>query len=169
MKIEEYCAKLAEQLGQRETRDERLELAVTALGKAFGVEKGEIGIFLLCEKGDELRFVWPPALRTAGAIPLTSRTSLVAATARQNAPSLDNSFAVTPHAFYFEQMGKQDQKTGGLAIQKIMSVPLHKDGRVTGVAQVARKGSSPAEAGKDFTQTELHALAKIGQVLGQVL
>jgi hypothetical protein len=46
MKIDEFCGKLGEQLAAREKDGERVELAVTATAKAFGVRPGEIAFFV---------------------------------------------------------------------------------------------------------------------------
>jgi hypothetical protein len=44
-----------------------------------------------------------------------------------------------------------------------MSVPVIRDGTVSGVIQVTRKGESLTVAGNDFTEIELQALARIAE------
>ncbi len=56
-----------------------------------------------------------------------------------------------------------------MPIQKIMSVPVTRDGRnVIGVVQVSRKGLDPSLAGTDFSQEDLKQLEQAAEILSRM-
>jgi hypothetical protein len=168
MKVDEFCSKLDSRLAGCTSAEERLEAAVNALCQAFGVTSHEVAIFSFSPVQESLSFLWPAALRSSGAVPISAHKSLVAQTARDRKASFNNTFAATPHASFFERF-RQKGADNSHPIQKIMSVPLDKDGVVQWVIQLSRKGEDAAAAGRDFTANELTAMEKIGKVLAQHL
>ncbi len=168
MKIDEFCAKLDGRLAGFASAEERLEAAVNALCQAFGVKSHEVAIFAFAPTHESLSFLWPASLRNSGAVPLSAHKSLVAQTARDRKGSLNNAFAATPHASFFERF-RQKGADHSHPIQKIMSIPVEKDGAVQWVIQLSRKGEDAAAAGRDFTANELAALEKIGRVIARHL
>jgi hypothetical protein len=50
-----------------------------------------------------------------------------------------------------------------------MSVPIVQGDRVIGVAQISRKGNSPADSGSDFTSKDLSELQGLNAALGRFL
>ncbi len=163
MKLDEFCTKLAETLSTMPAGEARLETAVRYLCPAFSVTSEEVALFRLDEKGEFLNFIWPPQLRTSGDIPLSAASPLVAQTARENSGFINNTFAATPHASFFELF--RIGKTSPLPIQKIISTPLCLDGKVTGVVQVSRKAESAATAGPDFSRNDLLILQRLAAVI----
>jgi GAF domain-containing protein len=163
MKLDEFCTRLHTSLSAVPSNKERLETAVTFISRAFSIKPDEVAVFLLDPTGESLHFIWPRHLRDAGAVPLSAGNPLVARTAREKKGFLNNSFAVTPHASFFELFRSKEPHT--LPIQKIMSAPLTREGRVTGVIQVCRKGEDVACAGADFSRNELLALEKIAATI----
>jgi GAF domain-containing protein len=144
------------------TPETRLETAARFVCTAFSMKPDEVALFRLDESGF-LSFIWPTRLQNAGAVPLSATSPLVARTARENAGFLNNSFANTPHASFFEHFHKSE--VNSLPIQKIMSAPLTDEGKVKGVIQVSRKGEEPARAGNDFSRSELAALERIAAII----
>ena len=138
--------------------------AIDLISKNFGVQPHEVAILGLTPDERSLRFLAPENLRIIGQIPLSSTTSLVARTVREQRPELINHFSVVRHASVFEAVPiSESQKSE--AIQKIMSVPILSDKKVVGVVQVSRKGATAAEAGADFTHTQLRELKTIADLL----
>jgi len=165
MKLDEFCTKLDEALSALSTGEARVETAVRYLCPAFSVTPEEVAFFRLDAKGEFLTFIWPPKLRTSGEIPLSAASPLVAQTARENSGFINNSFAATPHASFFElfRLGQASP----LPIQKIISTPLCREGKVTGVVQVCRKAESVAAAGPDFSRNDLLVLQRLAAVIAQ--
>ncbi len=168
MKIDEFCAKLDGRLAGHASAEECLEAAVNALCQAFGVKSHEVAIFAFAPVQESFSFLWPVSLRSSGAVPISAHKSLVAQTARDRRGSLNNAFAATPHASFFERFRHKDAGHTH-PIQKIMSIPVEKDGAVQWVIQLSRKGEDAAAAGQDFTANELAALERIGKVIASHL
>jgi hypothetical protein len=167
MKLEEFCTILNNSLSAVPSNEARLETAVKFVSKAFSVKPDEVAILLLDVESESLGFIWPPYLKEAGRVPLSAVNPLVARTAREKKGFMNNSFAVTPHASFFELFHAKGAHT--LPIQKIMSAPLTREGLVRGVIQVSRKAEEIAAAGADFSRSELLALEKIASVIAAAL
>ncbi|TLM66797.1 MAG: GAF domain-containing protein [Deltaproteobacteria bacterium] len=165
MKIPEFCQTLEKALGEQADPEGRLRLVVTALQQAFKVRDDEVAIFRLDPESQDLCFLWPKKLVKSGRVPITTRDSLLARTARDAKPLLDNRFPNTRHASIFEKVNlgdpKAKEKAPALPIQKIMSVPMLQAGQVAGVVQLSRKGLDGDAAGPDFSPAELEAFAYI--------
>lgn len=141
-----------------------LDTAVELISKNFQVHPHEVAILGVTANRSFLRFLAPDNLRSVGQIPLTSMQSLASRTVRDKRAEMINNFGVVPHASVFEAVpGADKQRTD--PVQKIMSSPIIHENRVIGVVQVCRKGKAAAEAGEDFTQTQLWELRTISDAL----
>ena len=167
MKLDEYRAKLNQALSARTDYEARLETAVRSLCPVFSVKPEEVAIFRMDDRGETLTFIWPPKLRTSGEIPLSATNALVAQTARNNIGYINNLFATTPHASFFERFRLSQMPP--LPIQKIISVPLNNRGKVVGVVQVSRKAETAAGAGPDFSRHDLLVLHGLATVIAAYL
>lgn len=156
----------AQELAQRGEKGEvvRLNPAVELISKNFSVQAHEVAILGVTGDGRFLCFLAPDNLRTVGKIPLTSMQSLASRTVRDKRPEMINNFSVVPHANVFEAVPQADRQRTD-PVQKIMSAPILHDARVIGVVQVCRKGKTAADAGADFTQTQLRELRTISDAL----
>lgn len=138
------------------------------LAKILKVNRNEIAL-LRVEKNC-LRFIFPPELRQAGALPL-SGSAVAARTASTRSPLLSNTFARVKHVSLFESVklgGTDDEEPGAqqMPIQKIISVPIAgSDKQVIGVVQVSRKGLDANLAGADFTNDDLKFVEQAAQIL----
>jgi hypothetical protein len=137
------------------------------LAKILGVRRSEVALLRL-EKGS-LRFIFPPELRSAGVLPL-SGSAVAARTAATRTSFLSNTFMRVKHVSLFEavKLGAEveDRSLEQMPIQKIMSVPVARDGgNVFGVAQISRKGLDTSGAGADFTNEDLRQLERAAEVL----
>jgi hypothetical protein len=114
-----------------------------------------------------LHFIVPSALKNVGFIPLTSNSALAARTVRDSRPEINNNFSAVRHATVFE--GVKTATTSGQSIQKIVSAPILCDGKVVGVMQISRKGTSASNAGPDFTADDLGKVLAICRPLGKIV
>src|ERR1700730_16940839 len=146
--------------------DDLINVART-VAKLFGVDTDEVAILKLVPKYKSLKFVIPEKLTPVGTIPLTSTTALAARTARERKAEVVNNFSTARHANVFEAvpLGRDPSEL----IQKIMSAPILDGARVHGVVQISRKAKSLAQAGADFTPSELRALASLSPMLDRFL
>jgi hypothetical protein len=140
------------------------------LSRIFRVQQTEIALLQL--EGGCLRFIFPPQLTTAGSIPVSSSSSIVAHTAMSKKAELFNNFSKVKHASIFETVklgSPEDNSTFTNApIQKLVSAPvLDQAGNVAGVLQVCRKGYDLASAGPDFTLEHLYLVERAAKVAAQ--
>ena len=160
-------------LAQRMTSEKsgNQQLSIPALAERIAtdlrVKPDEVAILAVSEKQKCLNFLVPEALRNVGSIPLSSTSALAARTARESRPDIVNNFPIVRHASVFE--GVKADSLSASAIQKIISAPILCEGKVIGVIQISRKGSSLADAGPDFTPDELGRLLAICKPLGKLI
>lgn len=162
MRLEEMCQKLDTLLTSRQGTGEKVEAAVDALCRIFGVQQNEVAIFGYDAAQESFGFLWPVELKKSGSIPASADRSLVAVTARERRGQINNSFASTPHLFVFEAFGPEK----GAPIQRIMSAPMLKGDELAGVIQVCRKAPEADASLKKFTEPELQALCALAKVIG---
>jgi hypothetical protein len=146
------------------------ERASSKLAQILNVSRNEVAV-LRVEKGS-LRFVFPPELRAAGVIPMSS-SAVAARTVSTGTSLLSNNFARVKHASLFEtvKLGAAEDNQGSeqMPIQKIMSVPVpHPGGKVVGVIQISRKGLDSSLAGTDFTTDDLKRLEQAAAVMARM-
>jgi hypothetical protein len=137
------------------------------MARSLGVKTDEVAILGLSTRWRHLYFLVPEALRNVGFIPLSSTTATAARTARESRPEIINKFAAVRHASVFESI-KLDADPSDL-IQKIISAPILADGRVVGIIQISRKGTSPVGCGPDFTSDDLGKVLALSKPLGRLL
>jgi hypothetical protein len=145
--------------------DATAERVCAELAKVFHTKPDEVAL-LKSEKA-ALRFLFPPGLKTAGSIPLTS-PAVAARTAATRSALLSNNFAKVKHVRIFEEVktGIPSEMPERMPIQKLMSAPvLTSAGQVVGVVQISRKGFDPASAGPDFTGQDLKLLEQAASVI----
>jgi hypothetical protein len=140
------------------------------LAHILNVSRNEVAM-LRVEKGS-LRFVFPPELRAAGVIPMSS-SAVAARTVSTGTSLLSNSFARVKHASLFEsvKLGAADNHASSeqMPIQKIMSVPVSRsEGPVIGAVQISRKGLDSSLAGTDFTTEDLKRLEQAAVILARM-
>lgn len=162
MNIAEFCRKLDKHLEKFESVEDRVKATAEILSQAFKVSTEEVAIFLLDPDRDIIHFHWPLKLKKIGFVPLSSRDSLAARTARDNKSFRYNRFASVHHSSIFEKIKLDDEKPQ--PIQKIISAPIPADARGKGVLQISRKGPSE-DSVKDFKQKDLDNLAAIAKTL----
>jgi GAF domain-containing protein len=150
-----------------------IELTVVAklaadIGKAFSVRPDEVAILAATPDDKFLRFLVPEQLRNVGTIPINSTSAMVSRTARERRPEIINNFTTARHSTVFEAVPLGSKQRGD-PIQKIMSVPVIAENKVTGVLQVSRKGKSVTTAGADFSPGELNSLIQYATYVARCL
>src|SRR5271168_3073017 len=141
------------------------ESICACVAKIFDVRETEVALLEL--SGSLLNFLYPAALKTAGAIPLSS-SAVAARTAQTKRAELFNGFTEVKHFSVFELVKLGDTGLDDQVIQKLMSAPvLARNGEVVGVIQVSRKAPRPDAAGPDFTADDLRKLEAVGRVVGK--
>ena len=149
------------QLAHLDSPDSTAESICAGVAKIFRVTEREVALLEL--SGSLLNFLYPAALRTAGAIPLSS-SAVAARPARTKQAELFNGFTRVKHFSVFELVKLGDTGLDEQVIQKLMSAPvLAKSGEVIGVIQVSRKAPRPAAAGPDFTPDDLRKLESVAR------
>jgi hypothetical protein len=147
------------------------EISLVSVGekiaKSMGVRTDEVAILGISTRQRHLHFLVPPSLKNVGFIPLSSNSALAARTARESRPEINNNFFNARHASVFE--GIKTETGSGEAIQKIISAPILCDGKVLGVIQISRKGTSSSLAGPDFTPDELGKVLALCRPLGKLI
>jgi hypothetical protein len=161
--------RIANALGAEQGDGSQVSLSAVAekIAKNLGVKNDEVAILAVSNRWRHLYFLVPEALKNVGFIPLSSNSALAARTARESRPEIENNFPAAKHATVFEGV-KITGETAG-AIQKMISAPILLDGRLIGVIQVSRKGTTPASSGPDFTADDLGKILALCQPLGKML
>jgi hypothetical protein len=161
--------RLASAVEAQKPGEQEISLPAVAdrIGKTLGVRAEEVAILAVSTKWRHLFFLVPQALKNVGFIPLSSPSALAARTARENRAEVDNRFRDTKHASVFE--GVKAETLSADAIQKIVSAPIVSEGRVIGVLQVSRKGTSPSAAGPDFSSDDVNRIVAVCQPLGKLI
>jgi GAF domain-containing protein len=165
MPIATFCPKLAKLLFAA-LPSARLETAAGEIAAFFSVQPHEVAYFQVDATRRSAVFRWPPQSGLTMDIPIKSHgSSLLCATAREERGFINNSFATTPHLHMFEHvLAEREQR---IPVQKIISVPVVRDGTLRGILQVCRKGKSAVDAGLDFTGADLQHLEQIATVLAR--
>ena len=134
---------------------ERVVKAVTA---AFTCKADEVAILVLTSDGKHLRFIAPRKFTDLGTIPITKRDSIAVTVLAKKAGEAMNNVPLVKHVSFFESVKLRDRV---VPIQKMITVPILFRGQPLGVAQISRKGETPAEAGPDFTSADVRRAQEI--------
>ncbi|HEY5906972.1 MAG TPA: hypothetical protein VIZ31_02955 [Vicinamibacteria bacterium] len=128
------------------------ERAVKATTSAFSCKADEVAILVLTSDNRHLRFVAPRKFTDLGTIPITKRDSIAVTVLGRKAGEAMNNVPMVRHVSFFESVKIRDRVS---PIQKMVTVPILYKGTPIGVAQISRKGDTPAEAGADFTAQDV--------------
>ncbi len=134
---------------------ERVVKAVTA---AFTCKADEVAILVLTSDGKHLRFIAPRKFTDLGTIPITKRDSIAVTVLGKKSGEAMNNVPLVKHVSFFESVKLRDRV---VPIQKMITVPILFRGQPLGVAQISRKGETPAEAGPDFTPADVRKAQEI--------
>jgi len=125
---------------------------VKAVCSQFGNKSDEVAILMTTSDRKHLRFAAPRKFADLGTIPVTKRDSIAVTIFNRGSGEATNNVPMVKHVAFFESVKIRDRVA---PIQKMVTVPIRHNGEVVGVAQVSRKGETPAEAGPDFTAADV--------------
>jgi hypothetical protein len=152
---------------RRELLGDMSDLIVKSVSQAFGCKTDEVAILLLTHDERHLRFVAPRKFSELGSIPVTKRDSIATNVLNRRSGEIINNVPMVKHVSFFESVKIRDKPSG--PIQKMVSTPLLVQKHPIGVVQISRKGSSPSEAGPDFTPHDLRRAQEIFDVIAPLL
>jgi len=159
-------AKKAEVSDQRELFSDVAERIVKHVSASFAAKGDEVAILILTADGRHLRFAAPRKLADLGTIPVTKRDSIAVNVLTKQAGEVMNNVPLVRHVAFFESVKLREK---AVPIQKMITVPIFLKKDVIGVAQISRKGETPAEAGPDFTQSDLNKAQELFQAVAPYL
>jgi hypothetical protein len=151
---------------RRELFLDMAERVVKHVSAAFGTRADEVAILLVTEDGKQLRFAAPRRFADLGTIPVTKRDSIAVTIFHRKAGEAINNVPMVRHVAFFESVKLRDKVA---PIQKMITVPILRGSDVVGVAQISRKGDSPADAGPDFTADDVKRAEGIFRAVAAVL
>ncbi len=146
--ILEAMAKKKDVENPRELFLEMAERVVRSVCASFGTKNDEVAILVVTSDKKHLRFVAPRKFADLGTIPVTKRDSIAINVLGKKTGEAMNNVPMVKHVAFFESVKLRDR---AVPIQKMITVPILHQGAPVGVAQISRKGESPAVAGPDFS------------------
>jgi hypothetical protein len=132
----------------------------------FGNKSDEVAILLTTSDRKHLRFAAPRKFTELGTIPVTKRDSIAVSIFNRGTGEAMNNVPMVKHVAFFESVKIRDRVA---PIQKMVTVPIVYDSQVVGVAQISRKGETPAEAGPDFTPADVTRAEELFQAVAPYL
>jgi len=129
------------------------ERIVKSVSIEFGAKNDEVAILVLTSDQKHLRFAAPRKFADLGTIPVSKRDSIAVNVLARKSGEAMNNVPTVKHVSFFESVRIKDRPA--VPIQKMITVPILLQGEAVGVAQVSRKGDTPAQAGPDFTSADV--------------
>jgi len=142
------------------------ERIVKRVSGAFAVKSDEVAILLVTVDAKHLRFVSPRKFAELGTIPVTKRDSIAVNILGKRVGEAINNVPMVKHVAFFESVKLRDRP---VPIQKMITVPILLDGAAVGVAQISRKGETPADAGADFSGADVKKAQEMFQEVAPFL
>ena len=150
--LEAMAKKKAVAENPRELFLDMAERVVRSVCASFATKNDEVAILVVTTDKKHLRFAAPRKFADLGTIPVTKRDSIAVNILGRKVGEAMNNVPMVKHVAFFESVKLRDR---AVPIQKMITVPILHDGEPVGVAQISRKGESPAEAGPDFSQGDV--------------
>lgn len=151
---------------RRELFLDMADRVVKHVSGVFGTRADEVAILMVTSDGQHLRFAAPRKFADLGSIPVTKRDSIAVGIFNRKVGEAINNVPMVRHVSFFESVKLRDR---AVPIQKMITVPILRGSDALGVAQVSRKGESPAEAGPDFTAADVRKADEIFRAVAAVL
>ena len=164
--LEAMAAKKGEVESPRELFLDMAERVVKSVVGTFGCKADEVAILMVTSDAKHLRFVAPRKFVELGTIPVTKRDSIAVNILGRKVGEAMNNVPMVKHVAFFESVKLRDRV---LPIQKMITVPILQGNHAVGVAQISRKGDTPAEAGPDFTAADLKKAQQLFEDVGPYL
>lgn len=146
------AARKAEGANPQELFLDMCDRVVKVASGLFACKADEVAILLVTSDARHLRFAAPRKLADLGTIPISKRESIAVNVFNKKASEVMNNVPMVKHVAFFESVKLRDKPA---PIQKMITVPMLRHGDAVGVAQISRKGDSPAAAGPDFAPSDV--------------
>jgi hypothetical protein len=146
------ASKKADVANPRDLFLDMAERVVKTVVGTFGCKADEVAILMVTSDNKHLRFAAPRKFADLGTIPVTKRDSIAVNILGRKSGEAMNNVPMVKHVAFFESVKLRDRV---LPIQKMITVPIMQGSNAVGVAQISRKGETPAMAGPDFTQSDV--------------
>jgi len=151
--LDAMLAMRGEVADQRELLLDVGERVVKAVAAEFGTRPEEVGILLATSDGRHLRFIAPRRFVDLGTLPVTKRDAIAVGVFNRKVGEAMNNVPLVRHVSFYESVKIKDRVSP--PIQKMVAVPILHEGQPIGVAQISRKGETPAAAGPDFSPSDV--------------
>jgi hypothetical protein len=159
LELLEAMARKRDEVGdRRELFLDMAERVVKAVSQSFSCKADEVAILMVTADGKHLRFAAPRKFCDLGTIPVTKRDSIAVNVLGKKTGEAMNNVPMVKHVAFFETVKLRDKV---IPIQKMITVPILNQGNAVGVAQISRKGETPAAAGPDFGQADVRKAEQI--------
>jgi hypothetical protein len=160
------ASKKSEVANPRDLFLDMAERVVKAVCASFGCRQDEVAILIVTSDKRHLRFAAPRKFVDLGTIPVTKRDSIAVNILGRKVGEAMNNVPMVKHVAFFESVKLRDKV---LPIQKMITAPILLGGHAIGVAQISRKGETPAEAGPDFTDGDVRKVQDFFHHVAQYL
>ena len=160
------ASKKADVANPRDLFLDMAERVVKTVVGTFGCKADEVAILMVTSDNKHLRFAAPRKFADLGTIPVTKRDSIAVNILGRKSGEAMNNVPMVKHVAFFESVKLRDRP---VPIQKMITVPILDKDEPIGVAQISRKGESPAEAGPDFTAGDLKKAQELFEEVGPYL
>ncbi|GEM_PF-2391786 len=148
-----------EELKNAKNSQEAIWAAIQAIKEYYNVMDKAVAILLYDDEMKALKFVHPPELMEAGAIPPTTSSSIAAKVFMAKDGFLSNDFLNVKHLAFFEKISGKEEP-----IRKLIAAPIATKEKTLGVLEVSRGNEE-----SNFTSEDLLFLKQIGEILGEKL
>lgn len=144
------------------------EVIAKEAATVFARRQDEIGLLVASSDNKHLRFAAPRRLSDLGTIPMTKRDSIAVSVFTRKIGEASNNVPLVRHVAFFESV-KVAEKVE--PIQKMVTVPImqRSTGQAVGIAQISKKGATVADAGADFTATDVRRAQDFFAAFGEAL
>lgn len=156
--LQKHLEELTERTGNDRWKTAMAQIA-GHVAQTFRVSTEDVAILVRTNDNQRLKFEHPPVLAEGVNTFPVSTSSLAGEVARSMRGLVENKFVATKHLGFYERIRKKEQSVA--PIQKVVAAPIVSEKLCVGVIEVGRRGGSAAEAGPDFTHTDLIELGNI--------
>lgn len=148
-----------EELKGAKNKQEAIWATIQTIKEYYNVEDKAVAVLLFDEEMKVLKFVHPPELMEAGAIPPRTSNSIAAKVFMAKEGFLSNNFHNVKHLAFFEKISRKEEP-----IKKLIAAPIATKEKALGVLEVSRSNGE-----NNFTPEDLLYLEQIGEILGEKL
>lgn len=137
----------------------------------FFLDDYEVAIFLTNDEKTVLSFACPSYLVNSGMIPISSTEAFTSSIYRNGRGLIENNLQQQKHLSIFEIIRTPESEVK--LIYKMIGALIAVENDRIGVIEISRRGANAAEAGEDFSESDLrfleNTIAKLAPFIKKVL